>query len=49
MIYVVFIIFDNHVYYQIRISKLMEQLYKIIKNPIVLADMVRNVRGGPFV
>ena len=49
MIYVVFIIFDNHVYYQIPISKLMEQLYKVIKNPIVLADMVRNVRGGPFV
>ena len=49
IIYVVFIIFDNHVYYQIPISKLMEQLYKVIKNPIELADMVRNIRGGPFV
>jgi hypothetical protein len=49
MIYVVFIIFDNHVYYQIPISKLMEQLYKVIKNSIGLADMVCNIRGGPFV
>jgi hypothetical protein len=48
MIYVVFIIFDNHVYYQIPISELME-LYKVIKNPIGLADMVCDVRGGPFV
>jgi hypothetical protein len=49
MIYVVFIIFDNHVYYQIPISKLMEQLYNVIKNPIGLADIVCNVRGRPFV
>ena len=49
MIYVVFIIFDNHVYYQIPISKPMEQLYKVIKNSIGLADMVCDIRGAPFV
>ena len=49
MIYIVFIIFDNHVYYQIPISKLMEQLCKVIKNPIGLVNMVCDVRGGPFV
>ena len=49
MIYVVFIIFDNHVYYQIPISKLMEQLYKVVKNLVGLVDMVCDVRGGPFV
>ena len=49
MIYVVFTIFDNHVYYEILTSKLMEQLYKIIKNPAEFANMIPNVRGGPIV
>jgi hypothetical protein len=49
MIYVVFTIFDNHVYYEILTSKLMEQLYKVIKNPAGFAKMISNVRGGPIV
>ena len=49
IIYVVFTIFDNRVYYQIQVSKLMEQLYKVIKNPIGFANMICNVRGGPIV
>ena len=49
MIYVVFIIFDNHIYYEILTSKLMQQLYKVIKNPAGFAYMISTVRGGPIV
>jgi uncharacterized protein YutE (UPF0331/DUF86 family) len=49
MIYVVFTIFDIHVYYQIPLSKVMEQLYKVIKDAKRFANIICNVRGGPIV
>ena len=49
IIYVVFTIFDNRVYYQIQVSKLMEQLYKVIKNSTRFDSMICDIRGGPVV